>query len=148
MRVKAILTTAAVAALLAAPAQGKLAFCKMTFNLSSWSFFYKQMKGEGEVTCSNGQRADVEIESRGGGATFGKSDILNGEGTFSGVKDISEIFGTDAQAEAHGGATKGGAAQVMTKGSSRATSTSETPGAAGTSACPLAVSRSRRSSRA
>ena len=76
----------------------------------------KQMKGDGKVTCSNGQRANVEIESHGGGFTIGKSDILNGEGTFSEVKDMSEIFGTYAQAEAHGGATKGGAAQVMTKG--------------------------------
>ena len=116
MRVKAILTTAAVAALLAGPAEADLVSCKMTFNLSGWSFVYKQMKGEGKVTCSNGQRADVKIESHGGGFTIGKSDILNGEGTFSEVKDISEIFGTYAQAEAHGGATKGGAAQVMTKG--------------------------------
>jgi len=54
--VKAILTTAAA----------ELASCKMTFNLSGWSFVYKQMKGEGKVTCSNGQRADVEIESHGG----------------------------------------------------------------------------------
>jgi hypothetical protein len=116
MRVKAILTTAAAAALLAAPAQADLVSCKMTFNLSSWSFVYKQMKGEGRVTCSNGQSADVEIKSHGGGFTLGKSDILDGEGTFSEVKDISEIFGTYAQAEAHGGATKGGAAQVLTKG--------------------------------
>jgi hypothetical protein len=116
MRVKAILMTAAVAALLAAPAQAELASCKMTFDLSGWSFVYKQMKGEGKVSCSNGQRADVKIESHGGGFSIGKSDILNGEGTFSEVNDISEIFGTYAQAEAHGGATKGGAAQVMTKG--------------------------------
>ena len=116
MRVKAILTTAAAAALLAAPAEADLVSCKMTFNLSGWSFVYKHMKGEGTVTCSNGQRADVKIESHGGGFTIGKSDILNGEGTFSEVKDISEIFGTYAQAEAHGGATKGGAAQVMSKG--------------------------------
>ena len=116
MRVKAILTTAAAALVLAAPAQAELVSCKMTFNLSGWSFVYKRMKGEGKVTCSNGQSADVEIESHGGGFTIGKSDILDGEGTFSEVKDISEIFGTYAQAEAHGGATKGGAAQVMTKG--------------------------------
>jgi hypothetical protein len=116
MRMKAILTTAAAAALLAAPAEADLVSCKMTFNLSGWSFVYKQMKGDGKVTCSNGQRANVEIESHGGGFTIGKSDILDGEGTFSEVKDISEIFGTYAQAEAHGGANKGGAAQVMTKG--------------------------------
>jgi hypothetical protein len=116
MRTKAILTIAAAAAILAMPAQAELASCKMTFNLSGWSFVYKQMKGEGKVTCSNGQRAGVKIESHGGGFTIGKSDILNGEGTFSKVKEISEIYGTYAQAEAHGGAAKGGTAQVMTKG--------------------------------
>jgi hypothetical protein len=116
VRVKAILTTAALAAILVAPAQAELASCKMKFSLSGWSFVYKQMKGEGKVTCSNGQRADVKIESHGGGFTIGKSDVLDGEGTFSGVKDISEIYGTYAQAEAHGGATQGGTAQVMTKG--------------------------------
>ena len=47
---------------------------------------------------------------------IGKSDIVNGEGTFSEVKDISEIFGTYAKAEASGAGTKGGAAQAMTKG--------------------------------
>ena len=116
MRVKTILMAAAAVAILAAPSQAELASCKMTFSLSGWSFVYKQVKGEGKVTCSNGQRADVKIESHGGGFTIGKSDILNGEGSFSGVKDISEIYGTYAQAEAHGGATKGGMAQVLSKG--------------------------------
>jgi hypothetical protein len=116
MRVTKLILAAAAATFLAAPAQAGLAQCKMTFNLSGWSFVYKQMKGEGKVTCSNGQSANVAIESHGGGFTIGKSDILNGEGTFSEVKDISEIFGTYAQAEAHGGVTTGGAAQVMTKG--------------------------------
>ena len=116
MRMKAILTTAAAVAILAGPAQAEPASCKMTFNLSGWSFVYKQMKGEGKVTCSNGQSADVKIVSRAGGFTIGKSDILDGEGVFSEVKDISEIFGTYAKAEASGSATKGGAAQVMTKG--------------------------------
>ncbi len=116
MTIKKLILTAAAATLLAAPAQAELAKCKMTFNLSGWSFVYKQMKGEGKVTCSNGQSANVAIESHGGGFTIGKSDILNGEGTFSDVKDISEVFGTYAEVEAHAGATKGGAAQVMTKG--------------------------------
>lgn len=88
----------------------------MTFNLSGWSFVYKQMKGEGKVTCSNGQSARVTVESHGAGFTIGKSDILEGQGTFSEVKNISEIFGTYAQLEASGSATKGGGTQVMTKG--------------------------------
>ena len=116
MRVTKLILAAAAATFLAAPAQAGLAQCKMTFNLSGWSFAYKQMKGTGSVTCSNGQSASVAIEGHGVGFTIGKSDLVNGQGTFSEVKDISEIFGTYAQAEARGSANKGGAAQVMTKG--------------------------------
>ncbi len=116
MRATFILTAAALAVFVATPAAADLAECKMTFNMSGWSLIYKEMKGEGKVTCSNGQSADVTIVSRAAGFTIGKSDILDGEGTFSEVKDISEIFGTYAKAEASGGATKGGAAQAMTKG--------------------------------
>ncbi len=116
MRVRSLLLGTVFATLLALPAQAELAKCKMTFNLSGWSLGYKQMKGEGTVTCSNGQSARVKIESHAAGFTIGKSDVLNGTGTFSEVKDISEIFGTYAKAEASGGATKGGQAQVMTKG--------------------------------
>ena len=116
MRSTFVITAAAFAVLLAAPASAELVKCKMTFNLSGWSLVYKQMKGEGKVTCSNGQSAEVTLSSHGGGFSIGKSDILDGEGTFSEVKDISEIFGTYAKVEASGGATKGGGATVMTKG--------------------------------
>ena len=116
MRTTAVLTFATILALWTAVASAELTSCKMTFNLSGWSLVYKRMKGEGKVTCSNGQRASVLIESHGGGFTAGKSDILDGQGTFSEVKDISEIYGTYAEASAAGSATKGGAAQVMTKG--------------------------------
>ncbi len=116
MRSSLFLAAAAAALFVAAPAQAELAKCKMKFNMSGWSVVYKQMKGEGTVTCSNGQSAKVAIESHGAGATLGKSDVLDGEGTFSGVTDISEIFGTYAKLDTAGGATKGGTAQVMTKG--------------------------------
>jgi len=116
MRVTTLILTAAAAAFLAAPAEAQLAKCKMNFNMSGWSLAVKRMKGKGSITCSNGQSASVAIEGTGVGFTIGKSDILDGEGTFSEVKDISEIFGTYAQLEARGTATKGGTAQVMTKG--------------------------------
>ena len=116
MRSILVLSAAALAVLVAQPASAALTKCTMKFNMSGWSLVYKQMKGEGKVTCSNGQTANVAIESHGGGFTIGKSDILGGEGTFTEVKDIDEIFGTYAKAEASGAATKGGATQVMTKG--------------------------------
>jgi TfoX/Sxy family transcriptional regulator of competence genes len=52
----------------------------------------------------------------GGGITAGKYKV-RGKGEFSGVYDISDVFGTYAAAEAHAGAVKSSDAQVMTKGS-------------------------------
>ena len=88
----------------------------MRFSLSGWSVFYKEASGEGTVTCSNGQTANVKLEARGGGLTAGKSSIENGHGDFSKVKDIEEIFGAYADAEAHAGAVKSSGARAMTKG--------------------------------
>lgn len=90
--------------------------CALRFNLSGWSIFYKTASGTGTVTCSNGQRAAVTINSKGGGLTVGKSRITNGRGEFSGVRDINDVFGTYATAEAHAGASRSSKAQVMTKG--------------------------------
>jgi hypothetical protein len=118
-RITVALAAALAAALLVpaetAAAQG-MADCEMEFSLSSWSAFYKSGKGEGTVTCSNGQSARVALRVRGGGLTVGKSEILNGKARFSEVKDISEIFGSYATAEAHAGVVKSSGAQVMTKG--------------------------------
>ena len=90
--------------------------CALRFNLSGWSIFYKTASGTGTVTCSNGQRAAVTIKSKGGGLTVGKSRITGGRGEFSGVRDINDVFGTYASAEAHAGASRSSKAQVMTKG--------------------------------
>ena len=116
MRTINLLAATVAVAFLAAPAQAELASCKLEFNLSGWSLVYKQMKGEGKISCSNGQSAAVDVSSHGGGFTIGKSDIVGGTGTFSDVKDIEEVFGTYAQAGASGSGVKGGQAQVMTKG--------------------------------
>ena len=90
--------------------------CKLRFNMSGWSAFYKTLSGSGTVTCDNGQRMNVSISSKGGGLTFGKSRIDNGIGEFSGVRDIREVLGTYIAAEAHAGAVKSAHAQVVTKG--------------------------------
>lgn len=90
--------------------------CEMNFTLSGWSVFYKTGKGEGEISCDNGQSAKVSLKTRGGGLTFGKSTIYDGKGVFSEVTDIRELFGSYATAEAHAGAGKSGSAQAMTKG--------------------------------
>jgi hypothetical protein len=90
--------------------------CSMTFAMKGWSAFYKRSNGTGNVTCSNGQRASVKLSARGGGLTAGKSSIENGQGEFSAVTGIEEIFGSYAAAEAHAGAVKASGARVMTKG--------------------------------
>jgi hypothetical protein len=91
--------------------------CEMTFNMKGWSAFVSKAEGKGVVTCGNGQRSDVILTITGGGLTFGRTEIDEGKGVFSGVTDISEIFGSYAQAEASAGAVESVSAQALTKGS-------------------------------
>ncbi len=110
-----LLSIGVLARRLAEGGETKLAECKMTYNLKGWSAFYKTAEGGGTITCSNGQSARVKITTEGGGITFGKSEIA-GTGLFTGARDISELFGSYAQADAHAGVVKSGDAQAMTKG--------------------------------
>ena len=93
-----------------------LTSCRMTFNLKGWSAFYKTSKGDGTITCDNGESMKVKIKATGGGITFGKSEILDGNGKFSDAKNIQELLGAYAQSEAHAGAGKSTGAQALTKG--------------------------------
>ena len=90
--------------------------CNLSFNLKSWSVFYKSGKGDGTITCDNGEASDVKIRAKGGGLTFGKTHILDGKGTFSKVHNLSEVYGSYASSEAHGGVVKSGDVRAMTKG--------------------------------
>lgn len=116
-RWKRMATIAGLALALAAPAQAAGPIdCRLDFELSGWSLFYKTASGNGTVSCDNGQSLAVRIEARGGGLSFGKSKISNGVGEFSGVHDIGEVLGSYATAEAHAGAVRSSKAQAMTKG--------------------------------
>lgn len=99
-----------------ASAEEGMVECRLTYSLKGWSAFYKTSKGEGTVTCDNGQSAAVSVKATGGGITFGKTEVIDGTGNFSDVKNISEVFGTYAAAEAHAGAVKSAQAAVYTKG--------------------------------
>jgi hypothetical protein len=88
----------------------------MHFEMKGWSAIYKTATGAGTVTCTNGASMKVTLESKGFGLTAGKSSIDDGKGVFSGVKDISEVLGSYAAADAAAGAVKAGAAAVLTKG--------------------------------
>ena len=90
--------------------------CDMTYSLKGWSAVYKTAKGEGSITCTNGETAKVEISVHGGGLTFGKTEIYNGKAEISGVRSIKEIYGSYATASAHAGVVKAGAVEVLTKG--------------------------------
>jgi len=94
----------------------RLTECKMRFNLSGWSAFYKTATGHGTITCDNGQTASVKIRAKGGGITFGKSEVVGGTGTFTGARSITELFGSYAQGEVHAGVVKSGDAEALTKG--------------------------------
>ena len=110
------LLVTAICLFLSIPASAAMTSCKITYNLKGWSIFYKEYKGNGIVTCNNGQRANVSIITRGGGLTIGKSEINNGKGVFSKVKNINETYGTYVVLDGHAGATKSVEGQVMTKG--------------------------------
>ena len=90
--------------------------CELRFSMSGWSAFYKHATGSGTVTCDNGQSMKVSISAKGGGLSFGKSEIDNGIGKFSEVYNIEDIIGGYATAEAHAGAVKSASARVVTKG--------------------------------
>ncbi|HEY8585599.1 MAG TPA: hypothetical protein VIL60_02605 [Rhodanobacter sp.] len=104
------------ALMMGAPAHAADVSCKMTFQLSGWSVFYKTAKGSGTVRCSNGQTLHVKLRAKGGGLTFGKTKISKGIGKFTGVSNVRDVLGNYANAEAHAGAVKSADAQVLTKG--------------------------------
>ncbi len=90
--------------------------CTMKFTMKGWSAFYKTADGQGTVTCSNGQKVKVKLSAKGGGLTVGKSSIEDGNGQFSDIASVDELFGSYISAEAHAGAVKSSGAKVMTKG--------------------------------
>ena len=92
------------------------ATCTMTFTLKGWSAFYKTASGEGTITCRSGGSMKVKITAKGGGFTFGKSEVTNGTGRFFNAKSVEDCLGSYAQSEAHAGAGKSADAQALTKG--------------------------------
>ena len=90
--------------------------CTLHYNMSGGGAFYKRSTGEGTIKCDNGQSLAVSIESKGGGLTFGKSNIRDGQGKFSAVNNIHDVVGGYATAEASAAAGNAVKAQVVTKG--------------------------------
>ena len=89
--------------------------CTMKFKMSGLSLIYKHYDGTGEVQCRNGDKAQVILTSNSVGFTIGKSEI-EGDGVFSEVKSINEIFGDYASMESHVGFVNSYDAQLLTRG--------------------------------
>ncbi len=89
--------------------------CTMKFKMSGFSLIYKHYDGTGEIQCRNGEKAQVLLASNSVGFTIGKSEI-EGDGVFSEVKSINEIFGDYASMESHVGFINSFDAQLLTRG--------------------------------
>ena len=111
-----ILLAAFAVALGAPAASARLAKCHLAYDLEGWSVFYKRATGTGRITCDNGQSGNVRISAHGGGISFGTMEVVGGKGTFSGVRDIAELYGTYVEAAAHAGVGGSTDARAMTKG--------------------------------
>ena len=90
--------------------------CRLDFTMKGWSAIYKTATGTGTVSCTNGATMTVSLQSRGFGITAGKSTIDVGKGAITGLKDINDVLGSYAAADASAGAMKAGTAAVLTKG--------------------------------
>ena len=104
-----------MAAAPAAMASGALG-CRLNFTMSGWSAFYKTSSGDGTVSCNNGERLNVRISAKGGGISFGKTQIDDGVGVFSDVYNIRDVIGGYATPAGHAGAGPSVKAQGVTKG--------------------------------
>ncbi len=93
----------------------KLGTCSMTYKLEGFSLAYKQYDGSGEISCRNGQKAKVRLSSKSIGFTIGYS-VIEGEGYFTDVKYISEIFGDYVSLGNHFGFINSVDRQVLTRG--------------------------------
>lgn len=100
----------------AQPVVAKKIDCELTYWLAGWSAFYKTAKGEGTITCDNGQSLRVALTLKGGGVTFGKTKIDDGRGKFSEVSNINDLLGGYAEAGVEAGAVKSTEAKMLTNG--------------------------------
>ncbi|MCF7970588.1 MAG: hypothetical protein K9L22_05420 [Methylococcaceae bacterium] len=80
--------------------------CDLKYTMKGWSAFYKTYKGSGVVTCPSGKKANVDLSLKGGGLTFGASEITEGKGKIRGVKSIDDIYGGGFELDGHAGFIK------------------------------------------
>lgn len=115
-RVIAAVLMLGLAGVVAHAAAPKKIDCELKYRLAGWSAFYKTSKGEGTITCDNGQSMRVTLTLKGGGVTFGKTKIDDGRGKFSEVSNINDLLGGYADAGVEAGAVKSTEAKILTNG--------------------------------
>lgn len=91
--------------------------CTMKYNMKGWSAFYKTYKGTGVVTCPSGKSATVNLSLKGGGFTFGASNITNGKAKLHGINKLSDIYGGAFALGGHAGFTKSVEGRWVPRGS-------------------------------
>ena len=97
-------------------AQAKPTKCHLHYSLKGWAVIYESANGTGTITCDNGQSAEVVLKSAGGGVAFGEEKVLAGDGAFSEVNDISDLFGHYAGLAADAGSGKAADSRVLSNG--------------------------------
>jgi hypothetical protein len=118
-RTAAVLATLACALATTAAPQARAARdigCRLDYQLTGWSLLYKHTTGNGRVSCDNGQSMPVRVSAKAVGLTAGKWKVDHGQGRFTDVRNIREVFGRYAQASANIGMVKSGEAQVLSNG--------------------------------
>ena len=93
----------------------KLGTCSMKYKLEGFSLAYRQYDGTGEISCRNGQKASVSLSSKSIGFTIGYS-VIEGDGYFTDIKYISELFGNYISLGNHIGFNKSIDRQILTRG--------------------------------
>ncbi len=102
--------------------------CDLKYTMKGWSAFYKTYKGSGVVTCPSGKSANVNLSLKGGGLTFGASEITNGKGKIRGVQSIGDIYGGAFALGGHAGFTKSVEGRWIPRGSRTVTLTGKGKG--------------------
>jgi len=91
--------------------------CSLEYTMKGWSAFYKAYKGTGTVSCPSGKSAKVKLSLKGGGITFGASEITAGKGKIKGVNKIDDIYGGGFAIGGHAGFNKSIEGRVVPRGS-------------------------------
>jgi hypothetical protein len=96
-------------------AEGKIS-CTMEFSMKGWAAIYRTAHGGGTITCSNGEKMEVALDSKGVGVAAGKGEVTGARGVFSPVEHTEELFGNYVGRSAAAAAGEANVASAFVKG--------------------------------